>query len=85
MVREEKFPFQSILLAWTILMIVVLCYSTSGTRQRTQKQIDAGEISPEEAESQMNFNICCPFGLWVLLAVPFGIAAIATLPRTKNS
>lgn len=66
-------------------MIVVLCYSISDARQRTQAQIDAGEMSPGDAESQMNASICCPFGLWLLLVVPFDIAAIATLPRTKSN
>lgn len=37
-------------------------------------------ISPEEGA----MTLCCPLGLWFLLAVPLGIAAIATFGKDKK-
>jgi hypothetical protein len=73
------------LLAWTVFMFLIgigLMFSSAAS---TGDSIN----SPYESERNgaagafMLVGLCCPLGSYLLLAVPLGIAAIATLESNK--
>jgi len=37
------------------------------------------EAHPREVEQDRSSGACCSVGLWIILAVPLGFAAVATL------
>lgn len=83
----RSFVFQAILLAWTVFMCIVgfgLLLSASTTSKTSIN-------SPIQAERDgaavavMLVGLCCPLGTFLLLAIPLGIAVIATFESKKHS
>ena len=71
--------FQSLLLAWTVCALLGSCgllFSTLAQKPRTRQDEDAQVIAS-------GFGLMCSCGVYSLLAIPLGIAAIATLERDK--
>ena len=72
----RSFIFQCCVLGWTAFMIFIsLAFLVSS--------IPVEDNNEAEMAAVTSMVCCCPIAFWLLLAVPLGIAAIATLGRTK--
>jgi DNA-directed RNA polymerase subunit RPC12/RpoP len=75
----RSFIFQAILAGWTAFMALVtlglMMLSASSVSQRIPTNADAGAFAL--------VGICCPVGIYLLIAIPLGIAAIATLEKHR--
>jgi hypothetical protein len=66
------------LFVWTVLMFVVLVIMLQPqTKEELIKQ-DINPYNPHEVAAYRAPGVCCPCGLWFIVAVPLGICAIAT-------
>lgn len=76
--------FQSLLGGWTACMIFVglgLLFLYAGNPKATSS------YEPDRtanAGAFLTMGICCPLGMWLLLAVPLGFGALMTLGRDKG-
>jgi hypothetical protein len=75
----RSFIFQCCLLGWTIFMVVLLVFILRDAQEETQTYVNKREMSPRDAETFTGVSVCCPCGLWFLVAFPLGMAAILTL------
>lgn len=70
----RSFIFQCILLAWTIFMgLITLGLMVSTLPERGSRASDA------EVGAWSFVGLCCPCATYLLIALPLGIAALATL------
>ncbi len=81
----RSFAFQCWLLAWTALMIILLGILLKPvTKKELIYDYDVNPYNPREVAAWKAGNLCCPLGLWFIVAVPLGIAAIATFGKDKK-
>ena len=81
----RSFAFQCSLLAWTALMIILLGILLKPvTKKELIYDYDVNPYNPREMAAWKAGNLCCPLGVWFIVAVPLGIAAIATFGRNKK-
>ncbi len=74
----RSFIFQCILAGWTAFMLFV------GFGMMVVS-VPKGRNPSDQATMDFTFaGLCCPIGMWLLFAVPLGIAALATLNKAKS-
>jgi hypothetical protein len=75
----RSFVFQSILAGWTAFMLCaglgIFAVYLMDARLQSQWEGDRQAV----AMGFMLLGVCCPMGIYLLLAIPLGIAAIASL------
>jgi len=75
----RSFIFQCIVLAWTLFMgLIALGLMMASLPDRGSRASDA------EIGAWGFMGICCPCATWILVALPFGIAALATLESGRT-
>lgn len=83
----RSFIFQCALLGWTAFMLFVGLGLMIATLPTTQEQRLAEWGAPQGEGAVLGWGLwglCCPIGTWLLLALPLGIAAIATIGSYKK-
>lgn len=77
----RSFIFQTILLAWTAFMFLAGFGLMLSAASSTSDAMDSPFASRRSgaAGAFLFVGICCPLGVYSLLAIPVGIGAIATL------
>lgn len=73
----RSFIFQTILAGWTAFMLFI----GFGTLVSASSRRDY--YSDESAGAAILVGMCCPIGAYLLIAIPLGIAAIATLESNR--
>lgn len=82
----RSFIFQTILFAWTVFMLLVGFGLFLMAADIASDSIKSPYLSERRGSAGAFFlsGICCPLGVYFLLAIPLGIAAIATLESNKT-
>ncbi len=70
--------FQSVLLAWTVFWVILAMFIILSSSSAT-----SGRHRDESDTAALGIALMCPLSMWALLAIPLGIAAIATLKERK--
>jgi DNA-directed RNA polymerase subunit RPC12/RpoP len=83
----RSFIFQAILAGWTAFMALVtlglMLFSASSASQTSGYPYNPYHSAEANAGAFALLGICCPVGTYLLIAIPLGIAAIATLERHR--
>lgn len=74
----RSFLFQMIVLGWTALIACVTLANSLGMVKRSESPYSHHYGDDEALATSLGLSWCCMGGAWLLIALPCGIAAIAT-------
>lgn len=75
---KRSFIFQASLLGWTCFMACI------GVVMFISAAVGSAGKSDDQQVGAFAAGICCPLGGYLLVAIPIGIAAVATLEKGKR-
>jgi len=77
----RSFIFQCCLLGWTVLMLMMIAPSLETPSNQQLREQSVNPYNPNEVSMYRVSTVACPIGLWAIITLPLGIAAIATLKK----
>ncbi len=81
---NRSFIFQVILVAWTIFMFIQIMPELERPTNRALQDEGVNPYDPDEVVMHRFSTVGCPIGVWFIIVLPLGIAAIATLGHAST-
>lgn len=81
---NRSFIFQVILVAWTIFMFIQIMPELERPTNRALRDEGVNPYDPDDVVMHRFSTVGCPIGVWFIITLPLGIAAIATLGHASN-
>jgi len=81
---KRSFIFQVILVAWTIFMFIQIMPELESPTNRALRDEGVNPYDPDEVMIRRFSTVFCPFGIWFIITLLLGIAAIATLGHAST-